>query len=156
MTAPLGFGPASQNTLQRLSACLSVFLHLALLQIDIFHIIIVALSLLPRSLGELWLMMLAEDLRRLGENVSCQSQHGLALQKFNKFPGLSLSLSIQCLTEHGATTRPPDSSGHVTVTDTWWTAEKRKARGGGGNKRAQPCKTHNYLNSFTLLLCFRH
>lgn len=78
MTAPLGLGPGSQDTLLRLAACLSVRLHLALLQIDIFHIIIVASSPLPCSLTELWLMMAAEDLRRLEGNVSCQSQHSLA------------------------------------------------------------------------------
>lgn len=62
MTTPLGLGPAAQNTSQRLAACLSVCLHLALLRIDIFHIIMVASSLLPRSLAELRLMMAAEEM----------------------------------------------------------------------------------------------
>lgn len=78
MTACWGLAQPPQNTLQGLAGCLSVCLHLTLLQIDIFHIIIAASPPLPRSLAELRLMMAAQDPRRWEGNVSCQSQHSLA------------------------------------------------------------------------------
>lgn len=70
-----GLGPGSQNALDGQPV---PSFHLALLQIGIFHIIIAALSPLPCSLTQLWLMMAAEDPRRLEGNVSCQIWLSLA------------------------------------------------------------------------------
>lgn len=147
MTAPLGLVPTSRNTLQSLVARLSVCLHLALPRIDIFHIIIVASPLLPRSLADLWLTMLAEDLRILGGNVSCQSRRSLALQKFNKFPGLSpFTVWRSTVPRHGPLTALGMSLS--------LTLDRRERK---GQARELPPKrlTFNCTAISLLLLCFR-